>query len=144
MIVRNANTRASVSDQTIKLGTIATSQIIDSLYAACSDNGPCDTSAIEIKGQLIDAGRDGNVDDETLTINPSGDYPTWIHNGLLETLKAAIQVVAVCEDVTHESGCPYSPMAYCPRKSPSLKSPQKSTEGNYSLILLIVQQTNSR
>lgn len=124
MIIRNANTRASVSDQTIKLGTIKISEIIDSLYRACKDEGQCDTSAIDIKGQLIEAGAEGRVDDETLTINPSGSYPTWIHNGLLETLNAAVQAVATCEDVTQWSGCA-SVMAYCPRKSLSLKSQPK-------------------
>ena len=133
MIIRNADTRASVSDQTIKLGTIKISDIMDSLGHACKDEGLCDTSAIDIKGQLIEAGAEGEIDDETLTINPFGSYPTWIHNGLLETLSAAVQAVAKCEDVTQWSGCA-SVMAYCPRKSFFPKSQKKSTEGNYSLI----------
>ena len=143
MIIRNANTRASVSDQTIKLGTIPVCDIIDGLYRACQEQGQCDTSAIDIKGQLIKAGAEGRIEDETLTINPSGSYPSKRPDDLLEVLTAAVQEAATCEDVTRWSGC-VSTMAYCPRKSLSPKSQKKSTEGSFSLIPLIIQQTKKR
>jgi hypothetical protein len=115
MIAPSSNVR-KVSDQTIKLGTISIDTIVDNLAAACSTQGQCDTSAINLKGQLVAAGTGAEVDDETLTVNPSGDYPTWIHNGLLDALRAAVKAVAVCQDVTNTPNCGFSPY-YCPCKS---------------------------
>lgn len=109
-------TERPVSDETIKLGTISIDEIITSLAAACSTQGQCDTSPIEIKGQLVEPGLGGSVDGETLTINPSGSYPTWIHNGLIESLSAAVKAIAKCEDVRNTPTCP-NPIAYCPGKS---------------------------
>ncbi|CAG8979720.1 hypothetical protein HYALB_00012366 [Hymenoscyphus albidus] len=37
----------------------------------------------------------------TITIVPGGVYPTWVHNELLDGLKAAVQKAAVCKDVTY-------------------------------------------
>lgn len=105
--------KETVSDQKIKLGTISIDNIINQLASACSTQGQCDTSPLTIDGQLIAPGLGGSVDDETLTINPSGDYPTWIHNGLIDALSAAVKAVANCSDVTQTSTCP-NPMSYCP------------------------------
>lgn len=75
----------------------------------------CDTGDISLDGQLIAAGN-GEVDDITVTIHPSGSYPTWIHNGLLDALRGAVKAVADCKDVTHKSDCP-NPAVYCPSES---------------------------
>ena len=107
-------TERSVSDQTVELGDIAIDKIIDELAKACSTQGQCDTSSIEIKGSWIPQGW-GDTVGETLTVNPSGSYPTWIHNGLIDALHAAVKEIATCKDVTHQSPCP-NPMAYCPCK----------------------------
>lgn len=108
--------RRLVSDQTIKLGTISIDAIVGQLAAVCSTQGQCDTSPFQLTGQLIAAGLGGTVEDETLTVNPSGSYPTWIHNGLIDALGAAVKAVAKCEQVTQTSACA-NPMAYCPRES---------------------------
>jgi hypothetical protein len=109
-------TNLIVSDETIKLGTIKIDDIIAKLASACSTQGQCDTSKIDLKGQLIAAGRGSSITDETLTIEPSGAYPTWIHNGLIDALSAAVKAVAKCEDVTNTPTCA-STMSYCPCKS---------------------------
>lgn len=109
-----------VSDEKIKLGTITIDEIVKNLASACSTQGQCDTSPIEIRGNIVTAGTDFGTTGETLTVNPSGSYPTWIHNGLIDTLSAAVKVIAECRDVTTTTGCLGNPMAYCPCKvSPS-------------------------
>lgn len=107
--------RRPVSDQTIKLGTISIDAIVGQLAAVCSTQGQCDTSPFQLTGQLIGPGLGGSVEDETLTVNPSGSYPTWIHNGLIDAIGAAVKAVARCEQVTQTSACA-NPMAYCPRE----------------------------
>jgi hypothetical protein len=111
-LVQNLTT-IPVSDQTVKLGTIPISVIMSKVDNACSDNGLCQTNAIEVSGQLVES---SDVYDETLTITPNGDYPTWIHNGLWEALNAAINAVAKFSKVTNDPVCP-DPEAYCPSKS---------------------------
>lgn len=51
-----------------------------------------------------------------MTINPSGSYPTWIHNGLIDSLSTAVKVIADCEDVTTIPKCFGNAMAFCPGK----------------------------
>lgn len=38
--------------------------------------------------------------DIKLTLRPDGEYQTWIHNGLLDSLAAAVKKIAKCEDTT--------------------------------------------
>jgi hypothetical protein len=84
--------------------------------SVCSTQGLCETNAVDITGyQLVDAGLGGSVYDETLTITPNGAYPTWIHNGLLEALNAAVGAAAQCSQVTNTPTCP-NPESYCPGK----------------------------
>ncbi|KAF2466174.1 uncharacterized protein BDR25DRAFT_306336 [Lindgomyces ingoldianus] len=110
----NGNIKITFSDETVKLGTITIETIIDALAKACSTQGQCDTSALEFKGQLVESGT-GSVTDETLTVDPSGAYPTWIHNGLIDSLYAAVKAIAKCEDVTNTPTCGFSAY-YCPSK----------------------------
>ena len=63
--------------------------------------------------ELVAAGDDGSVDDETVTVTPQGAYQSWIHNGLLDALQAAAVAVAKCESVTNTPTCGDSPY-YCP------------------------------
>jgi hypothetical protein len=46
-------------------------------------------------------------------VDPSGAYPTWIHNALIDSLAAAVKVIAKCEDVRQTPTCP-NPATYCP------------------------------
>lgn len=105
----------SVSDETVKLGTVKIDDIIGGLAKACSTQGQCDTSTIDFKGQLVAAGLGSEVDDITVSVEPSGAYPTWIHNGLIDGLAAAVKAVAECEDITNTPTCP-NPAVYCPAK----------------------------
>lgn len=111
-------TYGSVSKQTVKIGTVKIDEIFEKLGEVCHESGQCETNDITIDGQLIQAGRGGDVSDITVTLGPDGEYPTWIRNGLLDSLKAAVLSMAKCEDVTNIDDCSYaSAMAYCPRKS---------------------------
>lgn len=124
-----------VSDQTIKLGTISIDAIVGELYDVCSTQGQCDTSPFDLKGQFIAPGLGGSVKSATLTVNPSGSYPTWIHNGLLDAIGAAVKAVAKCEKITRTSTCP-NPMAYCPSKFLALTY---RDHGPAVLILSLIQ-----
>ncbi|ORY15232.1 hypothetical protein BCR34DRAFT_585137 [Clohesyomyces aquaticus] len=106
------NIRLTFSDETIKLGTIKIDEIMDNIGRVCSTQGQCDSTTIDLKGQLIST---DEVISETLSISPDGAYPTWIHNGLVDGLRAAVHAVAKCEDTTHKPSCGFSPY-YCPAK----------------------------
>jgi hypothetical protein len=78
----------------------------------CHTSGQCETNDIELTGQLF---KSESVDDIKVTLGPSGEYPTWIHNGLLDALAAAAKTVAKCESGTYTNRCFGSTaMAYCP------------------------------
>ncbi|KAI1175011.1 hypothetical protein F4777DRAFT_579458 [Nemania sp. FL0916] len=110
----DGNLIVSFSDTLVPLGTVSVDNAFDALNKACSEEGTCDTNDVPISGQFIDGGMEGKVEDITVTITPNGAYPTWIHNGLLDTLYAAVKAVAQCEDVTRTTYCPGNPMSYCP------------------------------
>lgn len=82
---------------------------------ACHTTGLCDTSPLTISGTIEDEGYSGSSD-EVLTLTPSGDYPSWIHNGLMDSLSAAINAAQNCSSYTHQDNCGYSAY-YCPCKS---------------------------
>ncbi|RAR03920.1 hypothetical protein DDE82_004798 [Stemphylium lycopersici] len=74
----------------------------------------CETNPIELKGQLF---KSESVDDIKVTLGPDGSYPTWIRNGLIDTLAAAAKEVAKCEDGTYTNRCfGTTAMAYCPQR----------------------------
>ncbi|KAI0397648.1 hypothetical protein F5Y17DRAFT_414061 [Xylariaceae sp. FL0594] len=107
------NTNIIFSDDTIRLGTVTIDNIMDKLVERCHDEGLCDTGSIDLQGQLIDPGAGGEVDDITVTVEPSGAYQEPLHNALLDALRAAVHFMAKCEDVTNTPTCP-STMTYCP------------------------------
>ncbi|KAI1359127.1 hypothetical protein F5Y08DRAFT_344973 [Xylaria arbuscula] len=102
------------SDEKTNMGTVSVQDIMDILNGACSETGNCDTNEGDVDGQIIDGGRGGEVLDITVTVTPGGAFPTWIHNGLLETLHAALDAAAECEEVTHTDDCVGTGLAYCP------------------------------
>ncbi|KNG48169.1 hypothetical protein TW65_05077 [Stemphylium lycopersici] len=80
----------------------------------CHESGQCETNPIELKGQLF---KSESVDDIKVTLGPDGSYPTWIRNGLIDTLAAAAKEVAKCEDGTYTNRCfGTTAMAYCPQR----------------------------
>ena len=108
-----SNSPKSVSDQKIKLGTITMDEIVDEIAKACHTEGQCDTSPIDIKGYEIRQDLRGDAFPEILTVNPSGSYPTWIHNGLIDALRVAVKAMAECHDVTIQPMC-LVPLSFCP------------------------------
>ncbi|RDL36423.1 Uncharacterized protein BP5553_05775 [Venustampulla echinocandica] len=110
---KKGNLKITFSDETVSLGTLPIDKIIDKMSDACHTSGQCDTSPIKITGyQLV---HKDSVVDETLTINPSGSYPTWIRNGLRDALRAAVKATAKCETIVHTPNCGFSAY-YCPGK----------------------------
>ncbi|MCJ1347368.1 hypothetical protein MMC31_005592 [Peltigera leucophlebia] len=113
------NIKLTFSDETIKLGTITIDEIIKNLAVACSTQGQCDTSPFEITGDTINPGL-AFTTGETLTVNPSGSYPTWIHNGLIDALSAAVKAIAECKPINTTPACYGNAMAYCPSQEITL------------------------
>ncbi|CAG8961308.1 hypothetical protein HYFRA_00013769 [Hymenoscyphus fraxineus] len=91
------------SDQTVPLGTAPVNTVFDAFAKTCATSGLCNTSPVDITGySLWSQGRNPSSNTGiTITIVPGGVYPTWVHNGLLDGLKAAVQKAAVCKDVTY-------------------------------------------
>lgn len=92
------------------LGTIKIDDVAGKLAEACHESGQCETNDIEMDGQIISTDTVNNI---KLTLGPDGAYPTWIRNGLLDALFAAVKEIAKCEDTTHKPTCP-NPMVFCP------------------------------
>lgn len=85
-------------------------KIFASIGEACHETGLCESNEISLDSQLF--GSD-TVEGLTVKLGPQGAYPTWIRNGLLDALKAAVLEVAVCEDTKHTQSCGFS-STYCP------------------------------
>ncbi|KAF2711938.1 hypothetical protein K504DRAFT_428853 [Pleomassaria siparia CBS 279.74] len=107
----NGNLKLTFSKETVTLGTITIDDVASQLGQACHESGQCETSEISIKGQLLSSSTVNNI---VLTLGPSGAYPTWIRNGLLDSMYAAVKAIAKCEETTHTSTCA-NPMVYCPQ-----------------------------
>lgn len=92
-----------VSDKTVPLGTAPVDVVFQKFASACATSGLCDTTPVQVTGySLWSQGRNPSSDTGiTITIVPGGVYPTWIHNGLLEALQAAVDKAAVCSSVTY-------------------------------------------
>jgi hypothetical protein len=107
--------------------------IMSEMGHACQSEGQCDTTDIEKEAQLMSA---SNVLDIKVTIGPHGAYPTWIRNGLLDTMGAAIRSVAQCTPGTYTNTCPgVTAMAYCPRKKTQFVNCEVRTIFSLSLSL---------
>ncbi|KAH7377620.1 hypothetical protein BKA66DRAFT_422058 [Pyrenochaeta sp. MPI-SDFR-AT-0127] len=108
------NIKLTFSRETVQIGTLTTDEIIGTVAPICHESGQCETNDLEMKAQLFSS---ESVKNLIITIGPDGEYPTWIRNGLLDTLGAAAKTVAKCTDGTYTNTCPgVSAMAYCPRK----------------------------
>lgn len=89
-------------------------EIHGSLAGACHEEGLCETSPIELKAQRVKGTKVSNI---KITLNPDGSYPTWIRNGLVDTLYAAAKHISVCTPGSFVDSCPgVTAMAYCPRR----------------------------
>lgn len=91
---------------------------LDTIFGAvapiCHESGQCETNDIELHAQFFKSESVENLD---ITIGPDGEYPTWIRNGLVDVLHAAVASIAKCESGTYTNQCfGSSAMAYCPRK----------------------------
>ena len=65
----------------MNIGPASLDDILNKVVSQCHETGLCDTTPITISSHIVGAG-DGDVNDETITLHPSGEYPSWIRNGL--------------------------------------------------------------
>jgi hypothetical protein len=92
-----------VHDKTVPIGTAPVDVVFGNFADSCSVNGKCATSDIEINDyNLWSEGRNPSSNTQiTITVTPDGSYPTWIHNGLLDALKATLDKIKKCNQVTY-------------------------------------------
>lgn len=114
----NGNIKLTFSEQTVTIGTIELDEIGAKLGEVCRESGQCQTNDITMEGQVLTKETAENIE---LTLGPAGAYPTWIRNGLLDGLMAAVKEIAKCEEITHDAPCP-NPMVFCPNE------PEKVTQ----------------
>lgn len=81
------------SDNTVSYGPIQPSVFAQGLNNACYDAGTCDTSPI------VSTSPSGEEVEVTVTGTPSGSYPSWVHNGLLDIFMAAVSSVETSSTV---------------------------------------------
>lgn len=94
-----------VSKETVKIGDVKLDDMFAKLAGVCHESGQCETNEIDFSGWWIEAGNNGDMEPITVKMGPSGSYPTWIRNGLVDTLKAAVMAGAKCGDVTNTQLC---------------------------------------
>ncbi|KAI8931333.1 hypothetical protein NX059_011674 [Plenodomus lindquistii] len=110
----NGNLKLTFSSETIKIGGLPLDDVISQLYTVCHESGQCETNDIELKSMLMSS---EGADALKITLGPDGTYPTWIRNGLVDALGAAIKAVAKCETGTYTNKCFGSTaMAYCQQR----------------------------
>lgn len=88
--------------------------MFNNMANVCHESGQCETNEFELKSM-----RFSKTDAKALkvTLDPFGSYPTWIRNGLVDSLRAATKAVAVCTPGTYTNTCKgVTAMAWCPRK----------------------------
>ncbi|KAF2111832.1 hypothetical protein BDV96DRAFT_634595 [Lophiotrema nucula] len=90
----NGNINIFFGKDSVNLGDRIIDDIHNQLASVCHEHGSCDTNDV-IFTTAAWAQRD--YEPGTITIQPDGEYPTWIRNGLLDTLMAAVKAIAKCE-----------------------------------------------
>lgn len=75
------------------------------LYDVCHEAGQCETQPQTFDGWWQADGPNGDMGPITVTMDPSGAYPTWIRNGLVDALRAAVAAGARCGDSTNVQLC---------------------------------------
>ncbi|PGH16235.1 hypothetical protein AJ80_05258 [Polytolypa hystricis UAMH7299] len=112
---KKGNLNIIFSDDVVNIGDIKIDDVMKKLDAACYTEGVCNTRPFELKGQIHSKGLGSTSNNIKLIVNPDGAYPTWIHNGLLQALHAAVKKVAKCKNITSRPKCSFT-QGYCPHK----------------------------
>jgi hypothetical protein len=89
------NVKLVFSDEMIKIGSVQIREIIHELPIACSTSGMCNTSPLTFKGRYV-TGKVGTGLE--VKVKPSRAYKTWIHNGLIDMLEAAVKKISQCKE----------------------------------------------
>jgi len=80
------NLKLTFSNETITITETTTDEIIEKIAEACFIEGQCKPPTIAF---------------HNIEIRPSGNYPTWIRNGLIDALRAGVKTVATCTEETN-------------------------------------------
>ncbi|KAF1934940.1 hypothetical protein EJ02DRAFT_362609 [Clathrospora elynae] len=114
---KNGNIKLTFSNEDVDIGSLSTDNIIAAIGPICHESGQCETNDIELNTLKYYTDSFNTL---KVTIGPDGSYPTWIRNGLIDTLAAAVRTMAKCESGTYTDHCmSNTAMAYCPgRQTP--------------------------
>jgi hypothetical protein len=95
------NTQVRFGDNLVYVGACDPQSIIDTVGSNCYEEGFCNASEWTMQCE------EGDAATHTITIKaPEGQYQTWIRNGLVDAMKAAIATDGVTkkEGITAMSG----------------------------------------
>lgn len=87
------------------MGDLEIDEMFDKFLDVCHDSSMCETTDIEFDSWWMEPGMDANFGPIKVIMGPHGLYPTWIRNGLVYTLKAALKAGARCGEVTNWQTC---------------------------------------
>lgn len=89
----------------MKIGDVKLADMFSKLYEVCHESGQCETTDQTFDGWWQADGANGDMGPITVTMTPEGAYPTWIRNGLVDALKAAVVAGAKCGDSINTQLC---------------------------------------
>ncbi|KAF1943690.1 hypothetical protein EJ02DRAFT_421116 [Clathrospora elynae] len=109
---KGGNIKLTFSNEDVDIGGLSSDEIIGAVAPICHESGQCETNDVKLNTFIYSANTANTLE---VTIGPDGSYPTWIRNGLLDTLAAAVRTMAKCENGTYTDRCRgTNAMAYCP------------------------------
>lgn len=94
-------TQAVFGDGKVYIGACTPDQIFDSVAENCYTEGFCNSESWTLQCE------EGDMTTHTITISaPEGQYQTWIHNGLIDSMRAGIKTGDLVQQdtITAESG----------------------------------------
>ena len=130
------NLQLGFADQGLQFGTTKPSDIIrNNVSSICSTVGTCvgGNDVTMPKAQYIDS---GDLEDLDISFTVDGDYPQWVHNGLIDMLAWAYdnqtQTNNVCYSPYATSSCNFE--SYCPQPQQSCQD-QYTAPGSIAVVL---------
>ena len=93
-----SNTEITVSDSTIWWGCgVDPVQTLNNVSSVCQTSGACLSGSPYTLpvGYITPDSGDAQPNPETLSISATGNYPSWLHNGIVEALQAVMSAKGV-------------------------------------------------
>ncbi|ORY08484.1 hypothetical protein BCR34DRAFT_11899 [Clohesyomyces aquaticus] len=113
----NGNIKLTFSEEKVKLGDVSLDEMFKRMQSVCHESGNCETNDITFDGWYMAPGNNAPMGPIVVTMAPSGSYPTWIRNGLVDSLQAAVKAVAKCGTVHNTQLCQGGDKGCSPVKS---------------------------